>query len=55
MPVKPLEGVEVRFNDVVPADGGRYESPDEYSFKTDAQGRFHPIKLPRGNGHRLGA
>jgi hypothetical protein len=45
---KPLEGVEVRLGDVVPNGGGRYESPDEYRFKTDAQGRFHAALVPAG-------
>jgi hypothetical protein len=45
---KALEGVEVRLGDVVPSGGGRYESPEEYRYKTDAQGRFHADKVPAG-------
>ena len=46
---KPLEGVDVRLSDVVPSGGGRYESPDEYRSKTDADGRFHHDRVPAGN------
>ena len=44
----PLEGVYVRFDNVQPESGGRYESPLEYSFKTDAEGRFRAEQVPRG-------
>jgi len=45
---KPLADVEVRLHDVVPASGGRYESPDEYAFKTDIEGRFRAEQVPAG-------
>ncbi len=45
---KPLADVEVRLHDVVPASGGRYESPNEYSFKTDIEGRFRAEQVPAG-------
>jgi hypothetical protein len=45
---KPLEGVAVRLDDVQPESGGRYESPLEYAFKTDAEGRFRAEQVPRG-------
>jgi hypothetical protein len=45
---KPLEGVDVRLDDVQPESGGRYESPLEYKFKTDAQGRFRAELIPKG-------
>jgi hypothetical protein len=45
---KPLEGVDVRLDNVQPEFGGRYESPLEYTFKTDAEGRFRAGQVPRG-------
>jgi hypothetical protein len=45
---KPLEGVDVRLDNVEPETGGRYESPLEYTFKTDAEGRFRAEQVPRG-------
>ena len=47
----PLADVEVRLQDVASAGGGRYESPDGYSFKTDAQGRFHADRVPAGSAN----
>jgi len=46
---KPLGDVEVRLQDVVPASGAsdRYESPVEYTAKTDAAGRFR-AQVPAG-------
>jgi hypothetical protein len=44
----PLEGVDVRFDDVQPESGGRYESPLEYKSKTDAEGRFRAEQVPKG-------
>jgi hypothetical protein len=44
----PLEGVEVRLDNVQPESGGRYESPREYTFKTSADGRFRAEHVPRG-------
>jgi hypothetical protein len=48
---KPLEGVEVRLSDVVPSAGGRYESPNDYQFKTDADGRFQTDQVPSGSAN----
>jgi hypothetical protein len=45
---KPLEGVDVRFDNVQPESGGRYESPTGYTFKTDAAGRFRADMVPKG-------
>jgi hypothetical protein len=45
---KPLSDVEVRLGDVVPESGGRYESPLEYTFKTDALGHFRAEQVPAG-------
>ncbi len=45
---KPLADVEVRLADVQPESGGRYETPLEYSFKTDAEGRFRADQIPAG-------
>jgi hypothetical protein len=44
----PLADVAVRLQDVAPASGGRYESPLEYSARTDAQGRFRINLVPTG-------
>jgi hypothetical protein len=49
---RPLEGVEVRLDNVQPESApggrGRYESPLEYTFTTDAEGRFRAEQVPRG-------
>jgi hypothetical protein len=45
---KPLADVEVRFGNVVAKVIGRYESSDEGSVKTDANGRFRAENLPKG-------
>jgi hypothetical protein len=45
---QPLEGVDVRLDNVQPAAGGRYESPVGYTVKTDAEGRFRAEQVPRG-------
>ncbi len=45
---KPLADVQVRFGDVTSEVGGRYESVDEYTFKTDAEGRFSADQIPAG-------
>jgi hypothetical protein len=44
----PLEGVDVRLDNVQPESGARYESPLEYTVKTDAEGRFRAEQVPRG-------
>ena len=38
----------MRLDNVQPASGGRYESPLEYTFKTDAEGRFRAEQVPAG-------
>jgi hypothetical protein len=45
---RPLEGVDVRLDNVQPESGGRYESSLEYTVKTDAEGRFRAEQVPRG-------
>jgi Carboxypeptidase regulatory-like domain len=45
---QPLADVDVRLGDVVSNSGGGYESLFEYSFKTDAEGRFSTDQLPAG-------
>ncbi len=45
---RPLADVEVRMLNVASAGGGRYEAPDGYSCRTDADGRFHADRLPVG-------
>jgi hypothetical protein len=45
----PLADVEVRIQDVAPGSGGRYESPDDPSCRTGADGRFHSDRLPVGH------
>jgi hypothetical protein len=45
---KPLADVEVRLADVVSGRDGRYESAQEYSSKTDADGRFRFDQVPVG-------
>lgn len=44
----PLADVDVRFADVVPRSGGRYESTGEKSTRTDADGRFRYEGAPAG-------
>jgi Carboxypeptidase regulatory-like domain len=44
----PLADVEVSLGNVEPASGGRYESPVEYTARTDAEGRFRIEGLPAG-------
>jgi hypothetical protein len=43
---KPLADVEVRLDDVATAEDGRYESPDGYTRRTDAEGRFQLDLVP---------
>lgn len=45
---KPLADVDVRLGDVVSGSDGRYESPQEYRTKTDAEGRFRLDQVPEG-------
>jgi hypothetical protein len=45
---KPMEGVDVRLDNVQPASGGRYKTPDDYKFKTGADGRFRAEQVPAG-------
>ena len=45
---KPLEGVDVRLGNVQPPSGGRYDSPLEYTFKSDPEGRFQAQQIPVG-------
>ena len=45
---QPLADVDVQLRDVTSDGGGRYESPSEYSFKTDADGRFRFDQVPIG-------
>ena len=45
---RPLADVEVRVQDVASDVGGRYESPDSYSTRTDAEGRFRSDRVPIG-------
>jgi hypothetical protein len=47
---QPIQDVEVRIQDVTAADGSRYESPNGYTVKTDADGRFHTDQVPVGKG-----
>lgn len=44
----PLADVEVQIQDVASDAGGRYESPDGYSCRTNADGRFHADRVPTG-------
>ncbi len=46
---KPLADVDVRLADVVCGGSGRYESPQEYQSKTDADGRFRFDQVPLGS------
>ena len=45
---KPMADVDVRFGNVQAASGGKYQSPSEYEFKTDADGRFRAEPIPAG-------
>ncbi|HEX4145607.1 MAG TPA: carboxypeptidase-like regulatory domain-containing protein [Pirellulales bacterium] len=45
---KPLADVDVRLDNVEPQSGGSYESPQEYKFKTDAEGHFRADRVPAG-------
>ena len=45
---KAMADVDVRFGNVQPASGGKYASPSEYHFKTDAEGRFRAEQVPAG-------
>jgi hypothetical protein len=47
---QPLADVAVAIRDVVASDGREYESPDEFSAKTDAEGRFRIDQIPAGTG-----
>ncbi len=47
---QPIADVEVRVQDVVSDADGRYESPSEFTYKTDADGRFHTDQIPAGKG-----
>lgn|GEM_PF-4056614 len=44
----------MRIDKVLPTSGGRYESPVEYGFKTDADGRFQAKQVPEGRLPRQG-
>ncbi|WP_435009367.1 carboxypeptidase-like regulatory domain-containing protein [Tundrisphaera lichenicola] len=44
----PMADVNVRFGNVQATSGGRYQSPSEYKFKTDANGRFRAETIPAG-------
>ena len=46
---KPLADVAVRLGDVVCGGDGRYQSPQEYASKTDADGRFRLDQVPIGS------
>ena len=43
---QPLADVDVQLHDVMTDVGGRYESPHEYSFKTDAAAAFVRTRFP---------
>jgi hypothetical protein len=45
---KPMSDVDVSFGNVQAASGGKYQSPSEYEFKTDAEGQFRAGPLPAG-------
>jgi hypothetical protein len=45
---KPMADVDVSFGNVQAASGGKYQSPSEYEFKTDADGRFRAEPIPAG-------
>jgi len=46
---KPLADVDVRLGNVVSGEDGRYQSPREYSTKTDANGGFRLDNVPIGS------
>jgi hypothetical protein len=46
---KPLADADVRLGNVTPQGGGRYQSPNDYEAKTDADGRFRIEPVPVGN------
>ncbi len=46
---KPLADVDVRLRDVTSGGNHRYESPQGYSLKTDADGRFRTDRVPIGS------
>jgi Carboxypeptidase regulatory-like domain len=49
---RPLADVAVRLDDVTAEGvGGLYQSPDEYRFKTDADGRFRSGPIPAGRAN----
>ncbi len=49
---RPLADVDVRLDDVTAnGGGGLYRSPDEYRFKTDADGRFRSGAVPDGRAN----
>jgi hypothetical protein len=45
---QPLADVDVRLGDVVAGDDGRYDSPNEFRSKTNADGRFEFTAVPIG-------
>jgi hypothetical protein len=45
---RPLADVEVRISDVATKDGGHYQSPLGYTYKTDKDGRFRGDMIPIG-------
>ena len=45
---RPLSDVEVQLGNVKAVLEGRYESPDGYTFQTDADGRFIAKSVPQG-------
>lgn len=45
---RPLAGVDVRIGDVTSGDTGRYETPRDSPWRTDADGRFRADELPLG-------
>jgi hypothetical protein len=48
---KPLADVVVRLQDVAVGEGGRYEGPDEFKCKSDADGRFRANQVPVGKAN----
>jgi len=45
----PLKDVDVRLIDVHVEPGGEYESPSDFQFKTDVEGRFRSDHVPAGS------
>jgi hypothetical protein len=45
---KPLAGVTVRLDNVATESGFLYESPHDYTYTTDAEGRFRAEQVPAG-------